>query len=156
MIFDCHGAKNGYCFDGGKSWFVGNQPTPEAPKIADAIGATMLDVVAAMRPGARISELQALGRRTMREHGLTRADHALIFFHGVGLSHNELETPQGSEWEYQHRLDWTLEDGMVVAPHLAYPGDVSERYYLEDSVLVTPDGGSRLFTWDVEPLTGDR
>ena len=47
--------------------------------------------VAAMRPGARVSELQALAREAYRKAGLPNSSEAIIFFHGLGLSHMDLE-----------------------------------------------------------------
>lgn len=154
IMFDCHGTFNSYCWDGGKSWFVGDEPTHKAKQVATGCGVALEAVQEAMRPGVRISELQRIGRRTLRQCGLRRSDDALIFFHGVGLSHNEFETPDGTERALQAALDWKLEDKMVVAPHIAYPGDKTDRYYIEDATVVLRHGGEPCFTWGVEPLVG--
>jgi Xaa-Pro aminopeptidase len=104
-----------------------------------------------MRPGVKVSELQARGREVYRKAGVPDADAAVIFFHGLGLSHMDLElttvdgTPNG---------DWALEEGMVVPLHLLYPGGERERSWLEEVVVVTPHGGRSLFSWGFEPLTG--
>jgi hypothetical protein len=43
---------------------------------------------------------------------------------------------------------------MVVPMHLLVPGGERERYWLEEVVVVTPDGGRPLFSWGFGPLIG--
>ena len=102
-----------------------------------------------MRPGARVSELQALAREAYRKAGLPNSSEAIIFFHGLGLSHMDLEqrTADGKP-----NGDWRLEDGMVVPLHLLVPGGERERYWLEEVVAVTPGGGRPLFSWGLGPI----
>ena len=98
----------------------------------------------------RISELQAKGREIYRKEGVPDAGAAVIFFHGLGLSHMDIEqrTADGKP-----NTDWTLEDGMVVPVHLLYPGGEHERFWLEEVVAVGNDGGQPLFSWGFAPLT---
>jgi hypothetical protein len=74
---------------------------------------------------------------------------AVIFFHGLGLSHMDIElrTADGNS-----NVDWMLEDGMVVPVHLLYPGGEKERFWLEDVVAIGADGGKPLFSWGFGPL----
>ena len=102
-------------------------------------------IEAAMRPGVRISALQAKGREIYRKYGVSNAESILIFFHGLGLSHMDLE---------QSDSDWEMEAGMVVATHLLCPGDEHHRMWLEDVALVRPEGAEPFFTWDFDPITG--
>ena len=104
-----------------------------------------------MKPGARISELQALARKTYAKAGVTNPDAALIFFHGLGLSHMELElmTSDGGP-----NGDWVLEEGMVAPIHLLYPGSQFDRSWCEEVVVITRDGGRPLFTWGFDPIIG--
>ena len=103
----------------------------------------------AMRPGARISELQARAREVYRRAGVPDPASAVIFFHGLGLSHMDIEqtladgSPNG---------DWVLEENMVAPVHLLYPGGEHERVWLEEVVHITKDGGRPLFSWGFEPL----
>jgi hypothetical protein len=76
----------------------------------------------------------------------------LIFFHGLGLSHMELElmtsdgeTPGGN---------WTLEEGMVAPIHLLYPGSKLDRSWCEDVVDNRRDARNPLFSWGPDPITG--
>jgi Xaa-Pro dipeptidase len=152
MMFDCHGWLNRYCWDGGKTWFIDDEPSGDGKRVATACGVATQEILSAMKPGTLISQLQALGREVFRRYGLPpRAP--LIYFHGLGLEHSDLEIPTGSERAIQDRLDWPLEVGMVVAIHLAYPGDLGDRYYIEEVALVTDHGaGEPLFDWGVAPL----
>ncbi|MBM3354647.1 MAG: M24 family metallopeptidase, partial [Betaproteobacteria bacterium] len=106
-------------------------------------------LLAAMKPGARVSELQALTREVYRKAGLPNATDAVIFFHGLGLSHMDIEqrTADG-----RPNLDWKLEQGMVVPLHLLVPGGERERYWLEEVAVVTPQGGRPLFSWGLGPI----
>jgi Xaa-Pro aminopeptidase len=152
IIFDCHGKYQRYAWDGGKTWVVDDEIKGLDRIIATGCGEAMLEINQAMRPGRRISELQAIGRRVLRKHGLSRAEETLFFFHGLGLDHNDLEIPPGSERQVADRLDWAVEADNVICPHIAYPGDESDRYWIEDITHVTPEGGRPLFSWGIEPL----
>ena len=149
ILFDCHGTLDLYCWDGGKSWCVGDTPSASAKKIAAAVKTVAEMVCAAMRPGNTVSQIQAMGRETFRKCGVPDADSALIFFHGLGLSHMDLElnnpdgTPNG---------DWAMRENMVVPLHLLYPGVENERVWLEDVIVVEADGGRPLFDWGFEPF----
>jgi Xaa-Pro dipeptidase len=155
IMFDCHGFWNKYCWDGGKTWIVNDEVTGEARRIADASAAATDEMIAMMKPGVRISDLQRVGRETFQKYGV-RSDDAIVFFHGLGLEHNDLETAPGSEREAQDEFDWTLQTGMIAACHIAYPGDLRERYFIEDIAIVTEHGGSSLFDWGNGPLVNAR
>jgi hypothetical protein len=62
VMFDCHGTLDLYCWDGGKTWVVDGEPVGSARTYAAATSEAAAAVMEAMRPGVRISELQALGR----------------------------------------------------------------------------------------------
>ncbi|MDD9916638.1 MAG: M24 family metallopeptidase [Rhodospirillaceae bacterium] len=149
ILFDCHVTLDLYCWDGGKSWCVGDTPSASAQKTAKAVEAVAETVRAAMRPGNRVSEIQALGRETFRKCGVPDADSALIFFHGLGLSHMDLalKTADG-----EPNGDWAMQENMVVPLHLLYPGGENERVWLEDVIVVESDGGRPLFDWGFEPF----
>lgn len=148
VMWDCHGTWAHYCWDGGKTWVVADRPRGAAGRAAVAAAAAMSEVQAATRPGTKISALQARGRAALRQAGAPAADHAFIFFHGLGLEHIDMELT-GS------RTDWELEAGMVVSAHLQLPGDERHRSWLEEIFLVTADGGEPFFTWGYDPIAGD-
>jgi Xaa-Pro aminopeptidase len=151
VMFDCHGTIDLYCWDGGKTWVVDGEPQGEARRWAKATSAVAETLIAAMRPGARISELQALARRTYRQAGVPDPNSAVIFFHGLGLSHMELElmTADG-----RPTGDWVLEEGMVAPIHLLYPGGEHDRSWCEEVVEITSDGGRPMFSWGFDPIVG--
>jgi Xaa-Pro dipeptidase len=149
VLFDCHGTLDLYCWDGGKTWVIGDEPDSAAKTHADAVNKAAETLIDAMRPGTRISQLQALGRETYRKCGVADADAALIFFHGLGLSHMDLEMTTA---DGKPNGDWALEENMVVPLHLLYPGGESERIWLEDVIAVTASGGRPLFTWGLHPF----
>jgi hypothetical protein len=62
VMFDCHGAIDLYCWDGGKTWVVAGEPEGAAKRFADATARVAEMLLSAMRPG---SELQAKGPRNL-------------------------------------------------------------------------------------------
>ena len=152
VMFDCHGTIDLYCWDGGKTWVVDGEPEGDAKRWAKATSAVAETLLAAMKPGGRIRELQALARATYRKAGVPDPDRTVVFFHGLGLSHMELElmtsdgTVQGG--------DWVLEEGMVAPIHLLYPGGQFDRSWCEEVVEIRSDGGRPLFSWGFDPITG--
>jgi Xaa-Pro dipeptidase len=151
VMFDCHGTLDLYCWDGGKTWVVEGRPEGGARRFATAtqeVGEALLE---AMRPGAKVSELQARARGVYRHAGVPDPAAAVIFFHGLGLSHMDIEQTLA---DGRPNADWVLEENMVAPVHLLYPGGAHERVWLEEVVHVTKDGGRPLFSWGFEPLTG--
>ena len=151
VMFDCHGTLDLYCWDGGKTWVVDGAPEGHAKLYSRATAEAAQTLVNAMRPGVKVSELQARGREVYRKSGVPDADTAVIFFHGLGLSHMDLELTTA---DGRPNGDWVLEEGMVVPLHLLYPGGERERIWLEEIVVVTPHGGRPLFSWGFEPMMG--
>jgi len=149
VMFDCHGTLDLYCWDGGKTWVVEGEPEAAGKRNADATAQVAEALLEAMRPGARVSALQSRAREVYRKAGMPNSSEAIIFFHGLGLSHMDLEqrTAEGGA-----NADWTLEKGMVVPLHLLVPGGERERYWLEEVVVVTESGGRPLFSWGFRPL----
>jgi Xaa-Pro dipeptidase len=152
VMFDCHGTIDLYCWDGGKTWVVDGEPEGDARRWAKATSAVAETLITAMKPGARIRELQALARATYRKAGVPDPDRAIVFFHGLGLSHMELEL-MTSDGEVKGS-DWALEEGMVAPIHLLYPGGQFDRSWCEEVVEICSDGGKPLFSWGFDPITG--
>ena len=147
IMFDSHGLWNNYNWDGGKTWYVESEPSGVAATAARACRDSIEEVMAAMTPGRRLSELHAVGRRAFEKHGLPRVDWALVYFHGLGIENSDREAGNSSDF------DWRLEAGQVVAAHVVYPGDDRTRSYVEDIGVVTNAGLDPFFTWDHEPLS---
>ena len=143
VMFDCHGTLDLYCWDGGKTWVVGGEPHAGGKRNLRATAQVAEQLVSEMKPGVRPSVLQGRGRELYRQAGVADAEAAVIFFHGLGLSHWDLE---------DRTADWRFEAGMVVPLHVVLPGGETERAWLEEVVLVTERGGEPLFGWGYEPL----
>ena len=150
IIFDGHGTWNMYCWDGGKTWVVDDEPAGSTHEVAEATKAGVMELRQIMRPGMKVSDLQARTRQVFKGFGAA-PDSVYIFFHGLGLSHSDLEQHVS---EGEPHPDWALEEGMVVATHLLSPGSDRERYWAEDVVLIRNDGAESLYTWDFDPITG--
>lgn len=151
VMFDCHGTLDLYCWDGGKTWVVEGEPEGGAKQFARATSAVADALLDAMRPGVRISELHARARNIYRMEGVPDPASAIVFFHGLGLSHMDIEQTTA---DGRPNSDWLLEDGMVAPVHLLYPGGEHERMWVEEVVAITPNGGRPLFSWGFDPLTG--
>ena len=119
----------------------------EAPpdKREQALMEAMREIQRTARPNTTISNLQAAARDTFRRAGGQGSEAVFIFFHGLGLEHIDMELTSS-------RQDWQLEAGMVVSAHLQVPGDDRTRSWLEEILLITPDGGEPFFSWCYEPL----
>ena len=143
VMFDCHGTLDLYCWDGGKTWVVGGEPDGVGKRNLRATAQVAEQLIAEMKPGARPSQLQGRGRELYGKAGVADAEAAVVFFHGLGLSHMDVE---------QATSDWRFEAGMVVPLHMVYPGGESNRAWLEDVVLITEEGGEPFFGWGYEPL----
>jgi Xaa-Pro aminopeptidase len=151
VMFDCHGTLDLYCWDGGKTWVVEGEPDGGAKQFAKATAEVAEALLEAMRPGVRVSQLQARAREVYRKAGVPDPASAVIFFHGLGLSHMDLEQATA---DGRPNTDWVLQDGMVAPVHLLYPGGEHERMWLEEVIAVSEDGGRPLFSWGFEALTG--
>ena len=151
VMFDCHGSWNQYCWDGGKTWVVGDKASGSSVLAAKATSEAMRVIESAMRPGATIVDLQKTGRDVYRKMGVPLPESVLIFFHGLGLSHMDLEESSANGTP---TVNWAMEKGMVVAVHLLWPGGEKERIWLEDVAFVGPDGAEPFFTWDLDPFSG--
>ena len=151
VMFDCHGTLDLYCWDGGKTWVVQGEPEGGAKRFAAATARVGEALLEAMRPGRRVSELQAHAREVYRQAGVPDPASAVIFFHGLGLSHMDIEQTLA---DGRPNGDWVLEENMVAPVHLLYPGGEHERVWLEEVVHIGKDGGRPLFSWGFEPLTG--
>lgn len=131
ILFDWGARVDGYCSDLTRMVFVGSIPA----KIAEVYGvvlAAQKKAIAAVRPGARMCDVDAIARDWIADAGYGEAfNHGLG--HGLGLDVHE---PPSLSWRSKKKL----EAGMVVTvePGIYLPGIGGVR--IEDDVLVTPTG----------------
>ena len=148
IMFDCHGTKNQYCWDGGKTWVVEEHSSAMSGRIARATAEAMNGIYESMRPGVRIGELQEKSRRTYQQLEVPQHESVLTYFHGLGLSHADVLALVEDDAD----PNWRLEEGMVIAAHLLCPGDQNERCWIEEVFVVKEGGPEPLFTWGNDPL----
>ena len=144
IMFDCHGTKNQYCWDGGKSWVVEDDPG----RTAKATAAAMSELQQAMVPGARIADLQEKTLQTFRKMDVPESESLLTYFHGLGLSHADVEAMVVDDGD----PNWPLQDGMVIAAHLLCPGDEKRRCWIEEVFWIKEGGSEAFFTWGNDPV----
>ena len=144
IMFDCHGTKNQYCWDGGKSWVVEDEPG----RIAKATSEAMSELGRSMNPGVKIAELQEKTMQTFQKMEVPQSEALLTYFHGLGLSHADVEAlaVDGPD------PNWALQDGMVIAAHLLCPGDEKQRCWIEEVFWIKEGGAEPLFTWGNDPI----
>jgi len=142
VVLDFGGVYDGYCVDLTRTVSVG-EPSQEARRLYAAVAEAQLAGVAAVRPGAPVTDVDEAARGVLERHGLGAAFcHATG--HGLGLEiHEEPRVgprradipgvpPAGT--------DLVLEPGVVITvePGAYVPGLGGVR--IEDDVLVTQDG----------------
>ena len=144
IMFDCHGTKNQYCWDGGKTWVVEDEPG----RIARATAEAMNEMQRSMRPGVRIAELQEKSMRVFQQMEVPHYESVMTYFHGLGLSHADVGALAVDDGD----PNWALQDGMVIAAHLLCPGDEKQRCWIEEVFWIKEGGSEALFTWGNDPI----
>lgn len=136
VLFDWGARVGGYCSDLTRMVFVGSMPR-RLRAVYEIVLEAQKRAIAAIRPGRRMCDVDAVARDTISDAGYGEAfGHGLG--HGLGL--NVHEAPSLS-WRSKEKL----EAGMIVTaePGIYLPGVGGIR--IEDDVLVTP-GGRRVLS----------
>ena len=126
----------GYCSDQTRTVWVGTVPE-EARRAYDAVREAQHAASDSVRPGVRVSEIDAAARKALRKAGLGRYfTHSTG--HGVGLEIHEAPRVAAGQGEI-------LKPGMVITiePGVYFPGKWGVR--IEDMVAVT-EGGCEVLT----------
>jgi Xaa-Pro aminopeptidase len=138
VVVDTGARVDGYCSDITRTYAAG-EPSAELRRIYEVVLAAQLAGLAAVRAGAHgRSDVDAAARAVVEEAGYgERFGHGTG--HGVGLQVHEAPSLGRTRGDL-------LEAGMVctVEPGIYVEGLAGVR--IEDTVLVTPDGGERLTT----------
>ena len=121
---------DGYWGDNAATYFV-NDPEPRSRKVYQVVLETLEKGLAAVKPGVRAADLDALMRSAIQDNGFPVYSHHSG--HGLGVTYHE-------EPRIVPYNTLPLQAGMIVAlePGIYLPGEVGVR--LEDVVLVTEDG----------------
>lgn len=131
---DCVSEYMGYHGDYARAVYVG-EPIAAMKKVTDATGKAWDIVRESIKPGVKFSEIQARGRKALKDMG---ADYNISFTpHSVGLYHADHAGSSG----LPPQGDMVLEPGMVLSvdcPLLESGAGGSS--HLEDLTLITKDG----------------
>lgn len=122
-----------YTSDVTRTWPVSGRFTPEQEKMYRCILEARDVVIAAMKPGVTIAQLQDLAEVVYKKHGFEKEFLAVGRYlgHPIGISVHDVSPPDRQR---------PLAAGVVynVEPMLEIPGKIHMR--LEDTVLITPTG----------------
>ena len=124
----------GYLSDTGRAIVIG-ESSPQQRDIWAKMQETLAAIHAAIRPGARTSDLWRVFVDTFKKHGM--APVIRFLGHGLGLSLHE-------EPFIAAHTDMVLEAGMVFAIEPVYKTADGMGYHLEDNVIVTTTGVENL------------
>ncbi|OGD45351.1 hypothetical protein A3K69_02285 [Candidatus Bathyarchaeota archaeon RBG_16_57_9] len=131
MLVDLGPMIDGYAADETRTYILGKDPGKQ--RMLEAVDRAVAAVTEAVRPGARCSDLDAISRRVLADHGFPDYPHSL----GHPLS--GFAVPNLSKTS-----DHVLREGMLftVEPGIYAPGYGGVR--LEENVVVTGDGCEQL------------
>lgn len=135
VLVELDAMTNGYFNDLTRTFFVGT-PDARAKKVFETVAEAVNTVIAAVKPGVRCADLDALARKVIDRAGFGEYfNHQLG--HGVGLQFHEPPTLHPAS-------DDVLEEGMVFAiePAIYIPGFGGVR--LEENLAVTKNGCDNL------------
>lgn len=131
VLVELDAMTNGYFNDLTRTFFIGT-PDARAKEIFDVVQDAVNTVIAAVKPGVRCADLDALARKVIDNAGYGEYfNHQLG--HGIGLQFHEPPTLHPASTD-------VLEQGMVFAiePAIYIPGFGGVR--LEDNLVVTHNG----------------
>lgn len=133
VLLDSGAELNYYGADLTRTWPVSGEFTPDQRKMYACVLDASLSVVAAVRPGATVAQLDALARGVFAKHGYEKYYPGGIG-HYVGLAVHDVGDPAAP-----------FVPGVVfnVEPILDMP-EKHVQIRLEDTILVTPDGHENL------------
>jgi Xaa-Pro aminopeptidase len=122
-----------YTSDITRTWPVSGRFTPEQEKMYRCILEARDAIIAAMKPGMTIAQMQDVAEGVYRKHGFQKEFLAVGRYvgHTIGISTHDVSPPDRQR---------PLAAGVVynVEPLLEIPGKIHMR--LEDTVLITPTG----------------
>lgn len=139
----------GYCSDQQRMWFVDGAglPPDDVARAFTVVRTAIERAFAAIRPGMRGFEVDAVARQVFHEAGLPEYQHALG--HGVGRAVHDGGVLLGPRWDrYGDTPLGTVEPGMVFTLECGAP--TSRGYLGLEEEIVVEDDGAR---WLAPPQT---
>ncbi|MBK9710291.1 MAG: aminopeptidase P family protein [Kouleothrix sp.] len=144
--------REGYCSDLQRMWYVRGPGEDGPPPAVRRAFATVIQAIeagaAALRPGVRGYEVDAIAREVIVDAGYAEYKHALG--HGLGRACHDGGTLLGPRWErYGKTPEGIVEPGNVFTLELGV--DTPAGYVgIEEDVLVTEDGCTFLSSFQRE------
>jgi Xaa-Pro aminopeptidase len=138
----------GYCSDFGRTWLVGQQPTPRQQAQFEKWREIMESVLEVTRPGATAADL---GRAATKANGGSRPwlPH---FYLGHGIGVNAAETPMiGTDLGDEFDENFVFEPGMVLVLEPVVWEDGTGGYRSEEIIVITPEGWIPLTDYPYDP-----
>ncbi len=142
----------GYCSDFGRTWVVGQDPTPRQNAQYYKWQEIMDAVLGVVRAGATVADL---GRTATKANGGTRPwlPH---FYLGHSIGVNAAETPMiGTDLGDEFDEKFILEPGMVMVLEPVVWEEGTGGYRSEEVIVITEEGHIRLTDYPYAPY-GDR
>lgn len=138
----------GYCSDFGRTWVVGQDPTPRQQAQFDRWREIMTAVLGVTRAGATAAEL---GRAATTANGGSRPwlPH---FYLGHGIGVNAAETPMiGTDLGDEFDENFVFEPGMVLVLEPVVWEDGTGGYRSEEIIVITEEGWIPLTDYPYHP-----
>jgi Xaa-Pro aminopeptidase len=138
----------GYCSDFGRTWVVGQEPTPRQQAQFGKWREIMEAVLDVTRPGATAAEL---GKAATKANGGSRPwlPH---FYLGHGIGVNAAETPMiGTDLGDEFDESFVFEPGMVLVLEPVVWEDGTGGYRSEEIVVITQEGWIPLTDYPYHP-----
>ncbi|WP_081287353.1 M24 family metallopeptidase [Mycobacterium asiaticum] len=138
----------GYCSDFGRTWIVGQDPSPRQQAQFEKWREIMHAVVGVARAGATAADL---GRAAIAANGGSRPwlPH---FYLGHGIGVNAAEMPMiGTDLGDQFDENFVLQQGMVLVLEPVVWEDGTGGYRSEEVLVITEEGSIRLTDYPYDP-----
>jgi Xaa-Pro aminopeptidase len=144
VVIDWGARLDGYCSDCTRTIATG-ELAESAAAVYEIVLRAQQAALAAVRPGAGVSEVDAVARELIGAAG-----HGERFGHGVGHGVG-LEVHEGPRLAKTAEGSLVADNVVTVEPGIYVPGEVGVR--IEDLVVVTDDGGRPLSAFPKELFT---
>lgn len=134
VVFDVGCELNGYVSDTGRTFPVSGRFTPEQRAILEMEVGVSDAIIAAMRPGVSLADVQRVAERAIPDEARPYMQTGSFFGHHLGMSSGDPSVD-----------DVPLAPGMVITVEpWYYNHDRGISVFTEDVILITPDGRDNL------------
>jgi Xaa-Pro aminopeptidase len=124
-------------------------PQPEFQELHDVVRDGFLRMIDAMRPGTNTADVQKLGLRHLREHGVATPEKLIAVAHGVGHMPVEIPVPYPS-LGLRGARGFRLEEGMVISLDCLYFGAELGPCHMENVFIINADGAESTYATPLE------